>query len=116
MQTPLLQIEDLKTYFYTSNGVVKAVDGISYSVHEGETVAIVGESGCGKSVSALSVMRLVPSPPGKTVNGKVIYQGNDILKASDSEMRKIRGKQIAMVFQDPMTSLNPVLTFKYQLV
>ena len=116
MQTPLLQIEDLKTYFYTSNGVVKAVDGISYSVHEGETVAIVGESGCGKSVSALSVMRLVPSPPGKTVNGKVIYQGNDILKASDSEMRKIRGKQIAMVFQDPMTSLNPVLTIKYQLV
>ena len=116
MQTPLLQIEDLKTYFYTSNGVVKAVDGISYSVHEGETVAIVGESGCGKSVSALSVMRLVPSPPGKTVNGKVIYQGNDILKASESEMRKIRGKQIAMVFQDPMTSLNPVLTIKYQLV
>jgi oligopeptide transport system ATP-binding protein len=116
MQPPLLQIEDLKTYFYTSNGVVKAVDGISYSVHEGETVAIVGESGCGKSVSALSVMRLVPSPPGKTVNGKVIYQGNDILKASDSEMRKIRGKQIAMVFQDPMTSLNPVLTIKYQLV
>ena len=116
MQTPLLQIEDLKTYFYTSNGVVKAVDGISYSVHEGETVAIVGESGCGKSVSALSVMRLVPSPPCKTVNGKVIYQGNDILKASDSEMRKIRGKQIAMVFQDPMTSLNPVLTIKYQLV
>ena len=96
--------------------MVKAVDGISYSVHEGETVAIVGESGCGKSVSALSVMRLVPSPPGKTVNGKVIYQGNDILKASDSEMRKIRGKQIAMVFQDPMTSLNPVLTIKYQLV
>lgn len=116
MQAPLLQIEDLKTYFYTSNGVVKAVDGISYSVHEGETVAIVGESGCGKSVSALSVMRLVPSPPGKTVNGKVIYQGNDLLKASASEMRKIRGKQIAMVFQDPMTSLNPVLTIKYQLV
>ena len=116
IKKPLLQIEDLKTYFYTSSGVVKAVDGISYSVHEGETVALVGESGCGKSVSALSVMRLVPSPPGRTVDGKVIYAGRDLLQVSQTEMREIRGKQIAMVFQDPMTSLNPVLTIKYQLI
>ena len=116
MTKTLLEIQDLKTYFYTSNGIVKAVDGISYSVHEGETVAIVGESGCGKSVSALSVMRLVPTPPGRTVNGRVLYQGTDLLLASSAEMRKIRGKHIAMVFQDPMTSLNPVLTIKKQLI
>ena len=115
MAKPLLEIQDLKTYFYTSTGIVKAVDGISYSLHEGETVALVGESGCGKSVSALSVMRLVPSPPGRTVNGRVLYKGDNLLELSSAEMRKIRGKQIAMVFQDPMTSLNPVLTIRKQL-
>jgi oligopeptide/dipeptide ABC transporter ATP-binding protein len=111
----LLEIEGLQTQFFTSGGIVKAVDGVSYDVEEGETVAVVGESGCGKSVSALSILRLVAEPAGKVVGGSIKFQGNDLLKLSDVEMRKIRGNDIAMVFQEPMTSLNPVLTIGLQL-
>ena len=112
----LLEVRDLRTYFYTEEGVVKAVDGISYDVNEGEFVAIVGESGCGKSVSALSVMRLVPYPPGRTVGGEVIFGGQDLLKLDERAMRGIRGNEIAMVFQEPMTSLNPVFTIGSQIM
>ncbi|MCG8542635.1 MAG: ABC transporter ATP-binding protein [Alphaproteobacteria bacterium] len=111
----LLEIEGLQTQFFTSAGTVKAVDGISYNVEEGETVAVVGESGCGKSVSALSILRLVADPPGKIVGGSIRFQGRDLLQLSDMEMRSIRGNDIAMVFQEPMTSLNPVLTIGLQL-
>ena len=100
----LLQVKDLKTYFYLEEGVVKAVDGISYDVQEGETLALVGESGCGKSVSALSLLRLIPIPPGRIVTGEVLFDGDDILKLNDDELRKVRGNRIAMVFQEPMTS------------
>ena len=113
--TKLLEINGLTTYFYTSGGTVKAVDGISYDLEEGETLAIVGESGCGKSVSALSLMRLIPNPPGEIVDGKIIFMGKDLLSLSDEEMRNIRGKDMGMVFQEPMTSLNPVLTIGLQL-
>ncbi len=111
----LLDIKNLRTQFRTSGGVVKAVDGISYDVEEGETVAIVGESGCGKSVSAMSVLRLIPDPPGRIVEGSIEFQGRDLLQLSAEEIRKIRGAQISMVFQEPMTSLNPVLTIGQQL-
>ncbi len=111
----LLEVRDLRTHFFTPEGVVKAVDGISYTLEEGETLGLVGESGCGKSVSALSIMRLVPNPPGKTVGGQVIFDGQDLLKLPDSEIRRVRGKQIAMVYQEPMTSLNPVLSIERQL-
>ena len=111
----LLEVRDLTTYFFTQDGVVKAVDGISYDLDEGEILGIVGESGCGKSVSALSIMRLVASPPGRTVKGQVIFDGEDVLQLDDGEMRHIRGNRIAMVFQEPMTSLNPVLTIGRQL-
>jgi len=106
----LLEIEDLHTQFFTSAGTVRAVDGITYNVDEGETVAIVGESGCGKSVGAMSILRLIPWPPGKVVKGSIKFQDKDLLKLSDAEMRKIRGNDIAMIFQEPMTSLNPVLS------
>ncbi len=111
----LLEIENLKTQFFTSAGTVKAVDGISYTVDEGETVAIVGESGCGKSVSALSILRLIPWPPGKIVDGHIKFAGVDLATLSEEEIRRIRGKDIAMVFQEPMTSLNPVLSISEQL-
>ncbi len=111
----LLDIKNLRTQFRTSGGVVKAVDGISYDVEEGETVAIVGESGCGKSVSAMSVLRLIPDPPGRIVEGSIEFQGRDLLQLSAEEIRKIRGDQISMVFQEPMTSLNPVLSIGQQL-
>jgi len=111
----LLEVDNLQTQFLTSAGVVKAVDGISYDVEEGETVAIVGESGCGKSVGALSIMRLIPWPPGRIVGGAVRFQGRDLVQLSDAEMRHVRGRQIGMVFQAPMTSLNPVLTIGLQL-
>ena len=111
----LLEVENLQTQFFTSAGTVKAVDGISYTVDEGETVAIVGESGCGKSVSALSILRLIPDPPGRTVGGRVLLQGNDLLTLPDKDIRRVRGRDIAMVFQEPMTSLNPVLTVGRQL-
>ena len=111
----LLEISNLTTHFFTQDGVVKAVDGITYDLEEGEVLGVVGESGCGKSVHALSIMRLVPSPPGRTVAGEVFFEGEDLLKMDDSEMRNIRGNRIAMVFQEPMTSLNPVLTIGRQL-
>ena len=111
----LLEVKDLQTYFYTYEGVVKAVDGVSYELEEGETLGLVGESGCGKSVSALSVMRLIPDPPGKIVNGSIQFEDEDILKIDMDDMRRIRGGKIAMVFQEPMTSLNPVLTVEKQL-
>ena len=111
----LLEVKDLRTYFYTEEGIVKAVDGITYDVKEGETAALVGESGCGKSVSALSLLRLIPIPPGRIVSGEVIFQGEDLLGMSEDEIRHVRGNRIAMVFQEPMTSLNPVLTIGKQL-
>ena len=111
----LLEVNNLTTQFFTQEGVVKAVDGISYHVDEGEILGIVGESGCGKSVSALSLMRLVSYPPGRIVDGEVVFEGEDLLKLDDSEMRRIRGNRMAMVFQEPMTSLNPVLTIGRQL-
>jgi oligopeptide/dipeptide ABC transporter ATP-binding protein len=111
----LLEVDDLRTQFDTSAGMVRAVDGISYTVNEGETVGIVGESGCGKSVGALSILRLIPAPPGRIASGRIRFAGRDLLTLSDAEMRKVRGGQIAMVFQEPMTSLNPVLTIGLQL-
>jgi len=115
MTAPLLEIEDLRTQFFTRDGVVRAVDGVSYAVNPGETLAVVGESGCGKSVTALSVLRLIPSPPGRIVSGHIRFQGRDLLQASEAEMRDIRGNEISMVFQEPMTSLNPVLTIGRQI-
>ncbi len=115
MAEPLLQVNNLKTYFKTQDGIVKAVDGVSYYVHKGETLGIVGESGCGKSVSALSIMRLIPQPPGKIVGGEIIFDGEDLLSLSEDEMRHVRGNRISMIFQDPMTSLNPVLTICRQV-
>jgi oligopeptide transport system ATP-binding protein len=112
---PLLEVNGLKTQFFTQDGVVKAVDDVSFYVNESETLGIVGESGCGKSVSVLSVMRLIPQPPGKIVGGEVLFDGRDLTKISDDEMRKVRGNKIAMIFQDPMTSLNPVLTIGRQI-
>jgi oligopeptide transport system ATP-binding protein len=112
---PLLEVKNLKTHFFTADGVVKAVDGISYEVAEGETVGIVGESGCGKSVGAMSIMRLVASPPGRIVDGEVLFGGEDLVQMDEKEMRNIRGNNISMVFQEPMTSLNPVLTVGRQL-
>ena len=111
----LLEVKDLRTHFFTQEGVVKAVDGVSYDLQEGETLGLVGESGCGKSVSALSLMRLVQDPPGRIVGGEVIFEGRDLLKITEDEMRAIRGNRIAMIFQEPMTSLNPVLTINRQL-
>ena len=111
----LLEVRNLRTSFQTSAGVVRAVDGVSWEVREGETVALVGESGCGKSVSALSVMRLVAEPAGRIEAGEILYKGRDLLKLSEAELRRVRGREIAMVFQEPMTSLNPVLTIGRQL-
>ncbi len=114
-QLPLMQVSNLTTRFYIEEGTVYAVNGISYELSQGETLGIVGESGCGKSVHALSIMRLIPSPPGEIVDGSVLFRGRDLLKASDDEMRQVRGGEIAMVFQDPMTSLNPVFTVGDQI-
>jgi len=111
----VLEVKNLQTYFYTSEGEVKAVDGLSYFIRKGESVGLVGESACGKSVSALSVLRLIPYPPGIIVGGEIIFQGQDLLKVSEEEMRHIRGNRIAMIFQEPTTSLNPVLTIKRQI-
>src|SRR5690348_13954614 len=111
----LLEVDDLKTYFFTRDGVVRAVDGVSFSVSRGEVLAIVGESGCGKSVTSLSIMRLVASPPGRTVRGRVLFEGRDLLGLPEPEMRKVRGNAISMIFQEPMTSLNPVLTIGHQI-
>ena len=111
----LLDVRNLRTHFHTSSGVVRAVDGVSWDVRKGETVALVGESGCGKSVSALSVMRLVSAPAGRIVGGEIIFKGRNLLALSEEEMRRVRGREIGMIFQEPMTSLNPVLTIGRQL-
>ena len=113
--TRLLEIEDLQVQFFTSDGIVEAVGGISYHIDAGETVAIVGESGCGKSVGAMSLLRLIPEPPGKIANGRALFEGRDLLKLSNADIRNVRGREIAMVFQEPMTSLNPVFSVGRQL-
>ena len=115
MATTLLEVKGLETRFFTQDGVVKAVNGISYTLDEGETLAIVGESGCGKSVGVMSLMRLIPEPPGKITGGEAYFMGRDLLKMDKEAIRHVRGKEIAMVFQDPMTSLNPVLTIGRQI-
>ena len=111
----LLQVRNLTTQFFTSSGTVRAVDNVTFHVDEGETVAVVGESGCGKSVSALSILRLVPWPPGKIVGGSINFMGQNLLEMSDDDIRRVRGREISMVFQEPMTSLNPVLSIGLQL-
>jgi oligopeptide/dipeptide ABC transporter ATP-binding protein len=113
---PLLKIEDLRTHFFTDDAVVRAVDGVSLGVQPGETLAVVGESGSGKSVTALSILRLFPQPPGRVVGGRILFQGRDLLTLSDREMREVRGKAISMIFQEPMTSLNPVFTCGEQVM
>ena len=112
----LLDVKGLETTFFTDDGAVKAVDSIDFHVHEGEVLGIVGESGCGKSVTSLSIMRLIPSPPGKITAGEVLLDGKDLVNLSDKEMRSIRGKDVAMIFQEPMTSLNPLFTIGNQLI
>jgi oligopeptide transport system ATP-binding protein len=111
----LLSVSGLKTEFHTKDGIIHAVNGVSFDLKEGETLGIVGESGCGKSVTVMSMLRLIPTPPGKISSGKALFQGRDLLKLPDEEIRHIRGAQISMIFQDPMTSLNPVLTIGYQV-
>jgi peptide/nickel transport system ATP-binding protein len=112
---PLLEVDGLKTYFYTRDGIVRAVDGVSFTVYPGETLAVVGESGCGKSVTSLSILRLIASPPGKIVAGRLLFEGRDLLGLTEDEMRAVRGNEISMIFQEPMTSLNPVLTIGRQI-
>ena len=111
----VLEIKDLKTYFFTYEGVAKAVDGVSYQLAKGEPLGVVGESGCGKSVTALSILRLIPVPPGKVVGGEILFKGKNLLTLPEEEMRKIRGNRISMIFQEPMTSLNPVFTVGNQI-
>jgi len=114
--TPLMEIKDLRVRFHTDEGMVKAVNGVSYAMEPGEILGVVGESGCGKSVHALSIMRLIHTPPGEIASGKVVFNDRDLLELSESEMRHVRGREIAMIFQDPMTSLNPVYTVGFQIV
>jgi oligopeptide/dipeptide ABC transporter ATP-binding protein len=111
----VLEIRDLKTYFFTYEGVAKAVDGVTYQLAKGEPLGLVGESGCGKSVTALSILRLIPIPPGKIVGGEILFKGKNLIDLSEEEMRKIRGNRISMIFQEPMTSLNPVFTIGNQI-
>jgi peptide/nickel transport system ATP-binding protein len=111
----LLNVKDLKTFFYTDSGEIKAVNGVSFQVNKREVVGLVGESGCGKSVTARSILRLINSPPGKIVSGEIMFKGKQLLKLSENKMRKIRGKDISMIFQEPMTALNPVYTIGYQI-
>jgi oligopeptide/dipeptide ABC transporter ATP-binding protein len=111
----LLQVRNLETSFFTPEGQVRAIDGVSFEIGESKTLGLVGESGCGKSVTSLSIMRLIPSPPGKIVGGEILYRGRDLLKLNNEEMRKIRGNEISMIFQEPMTSLNPVFTVGNQI-
>jgi oligopeptide/dipeptide ABC transporter ATP-binding protein len=115
MEQPLIDIRDLHTQFFTDDGLARAVDGVSYSLQKGETVGVVGESGCGKSVTALSVLRLIPNPPGRIVGGEILFEGTNLLDLSPAEMRRIRGNDISMIFQEPMTSLNPVFTIGNQI-
>src|SRR3990172_2330158 len=112
---PLLDVRDLRTHFFTDDGVVRAVDGVSFSLERGKVLGLVGESGCGKSVSTLSVMRLI-SPPGRIVEGEILFEGTDLARIPEPDMRHIRGNQISMIFQEPMTSLNPVFTVGYQIM
>jgi oligopeptide/dipeptide ABC transporter ATP-binding protein len=114
--TALLRLEDLKTYFYTDTAVIRAVDGVSFEVDAGETLAVVGESGSGKSVTALSILKLVASPPGRIIGGRVLFKGRDLVPLGNEEMRAIRGKEISMIFQEPMTALNPVYTCGEQII
>jgi len=113
---PLLEVNDLSTHFFTRDGVVRAVDGVSFAIEKGKTLGIVGESGCGKSVTALSIMGLIPIPPAKIVSGEVLFEGRDLTKLSEHRLEDVRGREIAMIFQDPMTALNPVFTVGSQLV
>jgi peptide/nickel transport system ATP-binding protein len=112
---PILEVDDLRTHFFTRDGVVRAVDGVSLQLQRGETLGVVGESGCGKSITALSILRLIPMPPGRFVSGSIRFAGRDLLRLSEREMRALRGNDISMVFQEPMTSLNPVLTIGRQI-
>ncbi len=112
---PLLAVDDLRTWFYTRDGIVRAVDGVSCAVYPGETLAVVGESGCGKSVTSLSILRLIASPPGRIVSGRLLFEGRNLLELSEDAMRAIRGNEISMIFQEPMTSLNPVFTIGRQI-
>ncbi|MGL5633743.1 MAG: ABC transporter ATP-binding protein [Sarcina sp.] len=115
MTKNLVEFKNLQTYFYTGDGIVKAVDDVSFNIKEGETVCVVGESGCGKSVTAMSLMRLIPNPPGKTVGGEILFEGKDILKFSEQEIMDMRGNSVSMIFQEPMTSLNPVFKVGEQI-
>jgi peptide/nickel transport system ATP-binding protein len=115
MAERLLDVRNLTTHFVTDEGVVRAVDGVDFHIDRGETLGVVGESGCGKSVTALSIMRLIPQPPGRIIRGQILYQGRDLLDLTASQMRKVRGKEISMIFQEPMTSLNPVFTVGEQI-
>ncbi|MFQ5899439.1 MAG: ABC transporter ATP-binding protein [Candidatus Methylomirabilia bacterium] len=115
MAERLLEVTNLKTYFFTDEGIVRAVDGVDLTIHKGETLGVVGESGCGKSVTALSIMRLIPQPPGRIVEGEIRYEGRSLLELPPAQMRKVRGKEISMIFQEPMTSLNPVFTVGEQI-
>src|ERR1700746_798917 len=111
----VIEVKGLKTYLFTRSGIIKAVDDVSFSLRRGETLAVVGESGCGKSMTALSIMRLVPDPPGRIVGGTITLEGRDLLQLDEAEMRDVRGNDISMIFQEPMTSLNPVLTIGHQI-
>src|SRR5712691_7525315 len=115
MQQPLLQLRDLNIAFNTDRGQIRPVRDVSFSIYPGQTLAVVGESGCGKSVTALSILRLIPSPPGKVLGGQVIFQDRNLLDLPEREMRAVRGRDIAMIFQEPMTSLNPVYTIGDQI-
>ena len=115
MANTLVEFKNLKTYFYTEDGVVKAVNDVSFKIKEGETVGVVGESGCGKSVTSMSLMRLIPNPPGKIVDGDILFEGKSVVNMSEDEMRDIRGNKISVIFQEPMTSLNPVFTVGKQI-
>ncbi|MEZ5980295.1 MAG: ABC transporter ATP-binding protein [Planctomycetota bacterium] len=115
-RVPLLEVENLATHFFSEEGVARAVDGVTYTLLEGETLGVVGESGCGKSVTSLSIMRLVPSPPGRIVGGEIRFRGKNLLDVSEAEMRRIRGNDVAMIFQEPMTALNPVYTVGNQIM
>ena len=115
MTENLLEVKNLVTSFHTERGVVRAVDGVSFNIPKGKTVGLVGESGCGKSVTSLSILRLIQSPPGKITNGEILFEGEDLLKLNDAQMRKVRGNRISMIFQEPMTSLNPVFTIGNQI-
>src|SRR5258707_275941 len=116
MAEPLLQVQELHTHFFTDEGVVRAVDGVSFEIHAGETLAVVGESGSGKSVTSLSILRLVPNPPGRIVSGSIRFKGRELTTLPEREMRRIRGAEISMIFQEPMTSLNPVYTCGEQIL